>query len=213
MAGRCAPGTEHYLLKAMHRRASLVLLNTLSLSRLPLAAVFIAVSDLRTRAFLVMLAAATDFLDGWIARHRGLATRVGALIDPVADRAFMVTAFIVCLLDGLIDPVELTLLLLRDIGTAIGFIVARVRPDMRAIELKARMLGKVVTTLQLAVLLCVLLYPPLVRPLVALVALLSLASVVDYTRAVWRQRQRRELPPSSRIPHGPTGAPMGSVRE
>nr|WP_240672654.1 CDP-alcohol phosphatidyltransferase family protein [Corallococcus coralloides] len=197
----------------MHRRASLVLLNTLSLSRLPLAAVFIAVSDLRTRAFLVMLAAATDFLDGWIARHRGLATRVGALIDPVADRAFMVTAFIVCLLDGLIDPVELTLLLLRDIGTAIGFIVARVRPDMRAIELKARMLGKVVTTLQLAVLLCVLLYPPLVRPLVALVALLSLASVVDYTRAVWRQRQRRELPPSSRIPHGPTGAPMGSVRE
>lgn len=213
MAGRCAPGTEHYLLKAMHRRASLVLLNTLSLSRLPLAAVFIAVSDLRTRAFLVMLAAATDFLDGWIARHRGLSTRLGALIDPVADRAFMVTAFIVCLLDGLIGPVALTLLLLRDIGTAIGFIVARVRPDMRAIELKARMLGKVVTTLQLAVLLCVLLYPPLVRPLVALVALLSLASVVDYTRAVWRQRQRRELPPSSRIPHGPTGAPMGSVRE
>ncbi|GMU02528.1 hypothetical protein KH5H1_66480 [Corallococcus caeni] len=200
----------------MHRRASLVLLNTLSLSRLPLAAVFIAVSDLRLRALLVVLAAVTDFLDGWIARHRGLATRLGALIDPVADRAFMVTAFIVCLLDGLIGPVELTLLLLRDIGTAIGFIVARLRPDMRAIELKARMLGKLVTALQLAVLLCVLLYPPLVRPLVALVALLSLASVVDYTRAVWRQRQRRGLPPSrpsSRLPHGPAGAPMGSVRE
>ncbi|MCY1030101.1 CDP-alcohol phosphatidyltransferase family protein [Corallococcus sp. BB11-1] len=192
----------------MHRRASLVLLNALSLSRLPLAAVFIVVSDSRLRALLVVLAAATDFLDGWIARHRGLATRWGALIDPVADRAFMVTAFLVCLLDGLIGPVELTLLLLRDIGTAIGFIVARLRPDMRAIELKARMLGKLVTTLQLAVLLCVLLYPPLVRPLVALVCLLSLASVVDYTRAVWGQRQRQQRPPSP-----PLGAPMGSVRK
>ncbi|RYZ36961.1 MAG: CDP-alcohol phosphatidyltransferase family protein [Myxococcaceae bacterium] len=200
----------------MHRRASLVLLNTLSLSRLPLAAASITRKALVRRSDTAMNTAATDFLDGWIARHRGLATRLGALIDPVADRAFMVTAFIVCLLDGLISPVELTLLLLRDIGTAIGFTVARLRPDMRAIELKARMLGKVVTTLQLVVLLCVLLYPPLVRPLVALVALLSLASVLDYTRAVWRQRQRRELPPSrpsSRIPHGPTGAPMGSVRE
>ena len=198
----------------MHRRASLVLLNALSLSRLPLAAVFIVVTDLRLRALLVVVAAATDFLDGWIARHRGLATRWGALVDPVADRAFMVTAFIVCLLDGLIGPVELLLLLLRDIGTAIGFIVARLRPDMRAIELKARMLGKLVTALQLAVLLCVLLYAPLVRPLVALVALLSLASVVDYTRAVWSKRQ--QLPPSRpapRIPHGPTGAHMNSARK
>ncbi|RKH44471.1 CDP-alcohol phosphatidyltransferase family protein [Corallococcus sicarius] len=200
----------------MHRRASLVLLNALSLSRLPLAAVFIVVADLRLRALLVVVAAATDFLDGWIARHRGLATRWGALVDPVADRAFMVTAFIVCLLDGLIGPVELLLLLLRDVGTAIGFIVARLRPDMRAIELKARMLGKVVTALQLAVLLCVLLYAPLVRPLVALVALLSLASVVDYTRAVWSKRQRQQLPPprpAPRIPHGPTGAPMNSARK
>jgi CDP-diacylglycerol--glycerol-3-phosphate 3-phosphatidyltransferase/cardiolipin synthase len=192
----------------MRRQARLTLLNALSLSRIPLAAVFIAVQDVRLRAALVVLAAATDFLDGWIARHKGLATRVGALIDPVADRAFMVTAFIVCLLDGLITPLELALLVVRDIGTAIGFVVARVRPDMRAVELKARMLGKVVTTLQLATLLCVLLFPPAVLPLVALIGVLSLASVVDYSRAVLRARPRgaAESTPTSLGP-GPLGRP------
>jgi CDP-diacylglycerol--glycerol-3-phosphate 3-phosphatidyltransferase/cardiolipin synthase len=180
----------------MRRRASLVLLNTLSLSRLLMAVAFIAIPDTVVRAALVLLAAFSDFLDGWIARHRGLATRLGALIDPVADRGFMVTAIVVCYLDGLIALPEVLLLVVRDIGTAIGFIIARLVPGLRPVELKARLLGKVVTTLQLVALLCVLLFPPAVSPLVALIGVLSLASVVDYSRAVLRARVR--IPESSR---------------
>ncbi|MCP3169384.1 CDP-alcohol phosphatidyltransferase family protein [Myxococcus qinghaiensis] len=200
----------------MRRQASLVLLNILSLSRLPMAVAFIVESDVRVRAALVMLAAFTDFLDGWIARHKGLATRLGALIDPVADRAFMVTAIFVCYLDGLIALPEVLLLLVRDIGTAVGFIVTRLVPKLRRAELKARMLGKVVTTLQLVTLLCVLLFPPAVRPLVALIAVLSLASVVDYTLAVLRSRKvPRSVEPVSRRPdeHGPRGTPVPTARE
>lgn len=195
----------------MHRRSSLVLLNTLSLTRLPMAVAFIVIPDLMVRAGLVLLAAFTDFLDGWIARHRGLATRIGALIDPVADRGFMVTAIIVCYLDGLIALPEVLLLVVRDIGTAIGFIVARLVPGLRPVELKARLLGKVVTTLQLLALLCVLLFPPAVSPLVALIGLLSLASVVDYTRAVLRARVH--VPESSRdsVHHGPVEGPPSSL--
>ncbi|MCE9671852.1 CDP-alcohol phosphatidyltransferase family protein [Myxococcus stipitatus] len=172
----------------MGRQASLVLLNALSLSRLPMAAAFIAVPDTKVRAALVLLAALSDFLDGWLARHKGLATRLGALIDPVADRAFMVTAILVCYLDDLIGLPEVLVLLVRDIGTAIGFLVTLLVPRLRLVELKARMLGKLVTTLQLVTLLCVLLYPPVVRPLVALIGVLSLASVVDYCRAVLQAR-------------------------
>ncbi|NMO21403.1 CDP-alcohol phosphatidyltransferase family protein [Pyxidicoccus fallax] len=188
----------------MHRRARLALLNTLSLSRLPMAVAFIVIPDVVVRAALVVLAAFTDFLDGWIARHKGLATRIGALIDPVADRGFMVTAILVCYLDGLIALPEVLLLVVRDIGTAIGFIVARAVPGLRPVELKARLLGKLVTALQLAALLCVLLFPPAVSPLVALIGVLSLASVVDYSRAVLRARPR--------APHaGETGAHHGSM--
>lgn len=207
---------EHYLPEKMRRQASLVLLNILSLSRLPMAVAFIVESDVRVRAALVVLAAFSDFLDGWIARHKGLATRLGALIDPVADRAFMVTAIVVCYLDGLIALPEVLLLLVRDIGTAVGFIVTVLVPKLRRAELKARMLGKVVTTLQLATLLCVLLFPPAVRPLVALIAVLSLASVVDYTLAVLRSRKGpRGVEPGARRTdeHGPRGTPVPTARE
>ncbi|MCP3103987.1 CDP-alcohol phosphatidyltransferase family protein [Myxococcus sp. K15C18031901] len=198
----------------MGRQASLVLLNALSLSRLPMAVAFILVSDPKVRAALVLLAAFSDFLDGWLARHKGLATRLGALIDPVADRGFMVTAILVCYLDGLIGPLEVLLLLVRDIGTAIGFLVTRLVPRLRPVELKARMLGKVVTTLQLVALLCVLLLPVAVRPLVALIGVLSLASVVDYSRAVLKARATtaRESRARSGTARSPS-APMHPVRK
>jgi CDP-diacylglycerol--glycerol-3-phosphate 3-phosphatidyltransferase/cardiolipin synthase len=206
---------EHYLCEKMRRQASLVLLNILSLSRLPMAVAFILVPDAMVRATLVVLAALSDFLDGWIARNKGLATRLGALIDPVADRAFMVTAILVCYLDGLVSLPEVLLLLVRDIGTAVGFVVARGVPALRRVELKARMLGKVVTSLQLLALLCVLLFPPAVRPLVALIALLSLASVVDYTRAVLRARMkpREAARPPVGDGHGTRGTPMPTARK
>lgn len=43
---------------------------------------------------LFLLAAFTDFLDGWIARKKGLVTRVGKLLDPAADKILTSAAFI-----------------------------------------------------------------------------------------------------------------------
>jgi phosphatidylglycerophosphate synthase len=94
------------------------------------------------------------------------------------------------LLDGLLTPVEVGLLLVRDVGTAVGFIVTRIAPTLRPVELKARMLGKATTALQTLALLAALVVPVIVRPLVATVAVLSVAAVVDYSSAVWRARVR-----------------------
>lgn len=41
-----------------------------------------------------LLAALTDFLDGWIARRWGLVTRLGKLLDPAADKILTSAAFI-----------------------------------------------------------------------------------------------------------------------
>ncbi|MBN1208581.1 MAG: CDP-alcohol phosphatidyltransferase family protein [Myxococcaceae bacterium] len=172
----------------MSRRVRLALLHTLSLSRLGLAALFLMTSDVMLRAGLIALSGLTDVLDGWIARHARLTTRLGALIDPVADRGFAVTAILALLLDGLLTPVQVCLLLLRDVGTAVGFVVARVVPTLRPVELKARALGKATTVLQTVTLLAALLVPALVRPLVAMVGVLAIAAVVDYGRAVLRAR-------------------------
>jgi cardiolipin synthase len=172
------------------RRVQLVLLHSLSLSRLVLAGLFLLTSNSLLRAGLIVLAGVTDVLDGWIARHARLTTRLGALIDPLGDRGFAVTAILALLLDGLLTPVQVCLLLLRDVGTALGFLIARIAPTLRPVELKARMLGKATTVLQTLTLLAALLLPVLVRPLVATVTVLAIAAVVDYSRAVWRARVR-----------------------
>ncbi len=174
----------------LSREVRLALLQSLSLSRLGLAAVFLMTSDALLRVGLIALAGLTDVLDGWIARHARLATRMGALIDPVADRGFALTALLALLLDGLLTPVQVGLLLLRDVATGLGFLLARMLPAFRQVEFKARKLGKAVTGLQTVTMLAALLLPVLVPPLVAGVAVLAVAAVVDYTHAVWRARAR-----------------------
>jgi cardiolipin synthase (CMP-forming) len=175
---------------ALSRRTQLALLHLLSLSRLGLAVLFVMNSDTWVRAGLIVLSGFTDVLDGWIARHARLTSRLGALIDPVADRGFAVAAILTLLLDGLLTPVQVTLLLLRDAATAFGFVVARVVPALRHVEMKARMLGKAVTTLQAMTLIAALLVPAAVPAFVAVVGVTALASVVDYARAVLRARGR-----------------------
>jgi len=43
---------------------------------------------------IFLVAAITDFFDGWVARRRNQTTRLGALLDPIADKLLMSAAFI-----------------------------------------------------------------------------------------------------------------------
>ena len=43
---------------------------------------------------IFLVAAVTDFLDGWFARRYNKMTRLGALLDPIADKLLMSAAFI-----------------------------------------------------------------------------------------------------------------------
>ena len=43
---------------------------------------------------IFLVAAVTDFFDGWVARRRNQTTRLGALLDPIADKLLMSAAFI-----------------------------------------------------------------------------------------------------------------------
>lgn len=168
--------------------ALLSLPNLISFSRLVLAGIFIAVPDTIVRAALVATAALSDFLDGWIARRQGIGSRWGALLDPLTDRVFVVVVLLVHLLDGAITPAQVAIVLLRDVVTAGGFLVARAVPWMRDFQFRARLPGKVVTAAQLALLFALLLVPAAVNALVLLVGALSVWAIADYTRAVWATR-------------------------
>ena len=159
--------------------------NVLSLSRLLLAVLFVPAGR-DARIVLIGLAGATDFLDGWIARRTHTATRSGALVDPIADRVFVLVAVVTNVLNGGLSVVESLVLLSRDVATALGFVIARVVPRLRAVEFRARWLGKIVTVLQLVTLVAVVYGARQVTPLIIIVAVASALAIADYARAVMR---------------------------
>jgi CDP-diacylglycerol--glycerol-3-phosphate 3-phosphatidyltransferase len=90
-------------------------------------------------AGVFLLAAWTDRIDGQIARSRGLVTSFGKLVDPIADKALVGSAFLgLSLLDEL--PWAVTLLVLgRELGvTLLRFVVIRhgIMPASRGGKLK-----------------------------------------------------------------------------
>ncbi len=174
----------------MDRGAFFTLPNSVSLSRLFLALIFLLVSSPLGRASVIAAAAATDFLDGWLARRGKSVSASGALIDPLADRAFVLTAVSAYLIDGILTTPQYFLFLSRDLATAIGFVVAKMVPDLRPVVFQARMLGKIVTVLQLATLVIVLFKPAFTDILIQVIAVVSVASIIDYTAALWKARRK-----------------------
>ncbi len=179
----------------MKRGALFTLPNSISLSRLILALAFVLMDGKWERTILIIAAGATDFLDGWLARMGNSSSVAGALIDPFADRVFVLAAVSAYLVSGLISKPQYFIFLSRDIATAIGFVVARFIPGLGASAFQARLLGKTVTMLQLVTLVAVLHFDKPIVPLIAVIGGLSAVSIVDYTLALSRARERaRQIP-------------------
>jgi cardiolipin synthase len=73
------------------------LANWLTTLRILLNPVFVTLLVYRRvgEAFVVFcLASFTDLLDGYIARSRGSQSRLGAFLDPVADKLLLTSAFV-----------------------------------------------------------------------------------------------------------------------
>lgn len=164
--------------------------NILSSSRVLLAAAFVVFKGTDARLCLVGAAAASDFLDGYIARRAKWTTRWGALIDPIADRVFALVAVSAFLFDGVLSTAGYFVMISRDLMTAVGFLVARMVPWLKPVEFKARFSGKFVTVLQLATFVMLLQLPEWSAPFLWMVGLASAYSVIDYTHALWRARDR-----------------------
>ncbi|MBI2216365.1 MAG: CDP-diacylglycerol--glycerol-3-phosphate 3-phosphatidyltransferase [Candidatus Rokubacteria bacterium] len=72
------------------------LANWLTVLRILLIPVFVALLVYRRPGVALMtftVAALTDLLDGYVARRRGIQSRLGAFLDPTADKLLLVASF------------------------------------------------------------------------------------------------------------------------
>lgn len=82
--------------------------NFITLSRvvaIPFFAISLWYGRLGPALFIFIGAGLTDLLDGWIARRFNQRSRMGAILDPAADKLMMLTAFI---LMSLVSTLEIS---------------------------------------------------------------------------------------------------------
>jgi cardiolipin synthase (CMP-forming) len=166
----------------------LTLPNLVSLSRLLLAGWFVATGTPTVQGGIIVLAGATDFLDGWLARRLGQRSRAGEILDPVTDKLFVLTVLVTLLLRSRLRAWHVLLLLARDLYTTAAFLYAHVRH--LPLRFKSRFSGKVVTTLQIVTVLTAVVMPKLFLWMLGVTVAASLFSMYDYTAAGMRELRR-----------------------
>ena len=173
--------------------------NIITLARILLVPVFVVISlwpGDRTyiiAATLFALAAATDWLDGYLARRLNQTTPFGAFLDPVADKLIVVSALTVLVAQH--STAWLTLPSLIIIGREI--MISALREWMAemnsSVTVAVSRLGKIKTSLQMVAIAVLLALPPNFDSvfivagysLLYVAAMMTLWSMSIYLQAAW----------------------------
>lgn len=144
---------------------------------------------------LFFIAGFSDGLDGYLAKRHGWTSRLGGLLDPLADKLLLVSAFIALGYQGLLPVYLVGLVLLRDLVIVSGAVAYHYR--VAPLDADPSWVSKVNTVLQIALVLLVifnqvhaLLSPFWMQMLEAMVVLATVWSGLDYVWT-WGQRARR----------------------
>lgn len=147
-------------------------------------------------ALLFGIASITDFLDGYLARHFGEVTKLGIILDPIADKFLVVSALIV-LVDMERLPAWIAIIIIvRE------FLVTGIRAIAfsKNIIIPAETGGKIKTTSQMIAILCLILVGSVVDIdlygfdlydigliLIWIALALSVISGLQYALSFWRR--------------------------
>ncbi|HBC33568.1 MAG TPA: CDP-diacylglycerol--glycerol-3-phosphate 3-phosphatidyltransferase, partial [Marinobacter adhaerens] len=137
------------------------------------------------------LAAATDWLDGYLARKLDQSTPFGAFLDPVADKLMVAVALAVLIEEhsAILLTIPATVIIGREI------VISALREWMAEIGSRASVavsyIGKIKTTAQMAAIVGLLAFPPgvlwanVALALLYIAAILTLWSMGLYLKAAW----------------------------
>jgi len=170
----------------------------LSVVRLPLAAlVWWRPHDPVFLLVVLAVAAITDVLDGLVGRrlHPPAAgtANIGAWLDPVCDKAFMVSAAAAIAVAWHVEPAVIGLLLVRDLAMPPLTLLFRlvVGPGLfHGHDFRARWSGKLTTGAQVFTLGAVVVAPAAVWPMAVVTAALGVVAVGERVWLAFQDRRR-----------------------
>jgi cardiolipin synthase len=141
--------------------------------------------------WIVLAAGLSDVLDGLIARRWGLTSRIGALMDAVADKSFQFTALVTITLLGRPVFTQLPVWLLatvfvRDLVLLVGW--GAVRRMKRPVSMEHELHGRVATVVVLGLVVgaCLRLPESVLTPLAGVAAAAAVVSAGGYLRRGYR---------------------------
>jgi cardiolipin synthase len=101
--------------------------NVLSLVRLACVPLFVWLlfgrDDRAAAAYLLAVLGATDWVDGYIARHFDQVSNLGKVLDPVADRLLLLVGVLGIAIDGSVPLLIAVLVLVREATVSVATLV------------------------------------------------------------------------------------------
>ena len=153
----------------------------LSLSRIPLTLLFLIFNQNKIVSIIILfLVILTDILDGYMARKNKISSKFGALIDPLADKVFVVSALLLFLYLNKITLLEFFILVIRDIYSITEVIITLIKKSKKSH--KARVFGKITTALQYFMISTLILNLNLKSYLTISIFIFSVLTIIDYIR-------------------------------
>ena len=127
-------------------------------------------------SLLFVLASATDFFDGYIAREWNQMTMLGAILDPLADKMLTLAAFLGLMVMGDASPWAIYIIIVRELFIT-GLRTVAVSEN---ISVKASWAGKVKTVGQMIAIGFLLMHWPFATALLWFAVLLTVYSGLEY---------------------------------
>jgi cardiolipin synthase (CMP-forming) len=140
--------------------------------------------EYRTALVWFSIASFTDVLDGFLARRLRVTSKIGALLDPVADKVLLSGSFLTLGLKGVIPFWLMAIVLGRDL-LILGFAIVALARKIRR-EFPPSVWGKASTAAQIACVLFVVGHEAAITPLIVatllgwIAAALTIWSGIDY---------------------------------
>lgn len=129
------------------------------------------------RCCAIIMAALSDFLDGFIARKFNLQSHIGKHLDPIMDKVFVATALFVFTYEGVFSVMNLLAFFSRDISLFVYWIQEKIRG--KEVIVRSIWSGKLATTIQFFILILASLAKDVPESMYFLMAFFGIASYFE----------------------------------